>query len=209
MTVPNFVYIRANESAGETALTAARRLKDRVAEGRHLAFLGSAQKDLGLYKAAIERYEPALSIAREIGDRRLEGRVLRNRGVVHMLQHENDDAKRCYAQALQVAREIGDLTLEGNVLHNMGAIYLRLNQFSEAIESYEQALELAREANNRRLEGITLMRKSVALYRDQRRDPTQAIVCAEEALDILEQIEHPEAVGLSWRVAQWRQRPTT
>ena len=46
-----------------------------------------------------------------------------------------------------------------------------------------------------------MMRKSVALYRlaeDQRRDPTQAIVCAEEALDILEQIEHPEAVGLSW-----------
>ena len=94
----------------------------------------------------------------------------------------------------------------------MGAFYLRLNQFPEAIESYEQALELAREANNRRLEGITLMRKSVALYRlaeDQRRVPTQAIVCAEEALDILEQIEHPEAVGLSWRVAQWRQRPTT
>ncbi len=65
---------------GETALGAARQLKDRVAEGGHLGNLGLAYATLGDSHRAIEFYEQQLVIIREIGDRRGEGAALGNLG---------------------------------------------------------------------------------------------------------------------------------
>lgn len=62
----------------EAALAAARRLKDRAAEGMHLGNLGLAYAALGETRRAIEFYEQRLAIAREIGDRRGEGNALFN-----------------------------------------------------------------------------------------------------------------------------------
>ena len=59
----------------ETALGAARRLKDRTVEGVHLGNLGIAYTALGEIRRAIEFHERYFAIAREIGDRRGEGTV--------------------------------------------------------------------------------------------------------------------------------------
>jgi tetratricopeptide (TPR) repeat protein len=53
----------------ETALAAARKLKDKRMEGAHLGNLGIDYAALGETRKAIEYYEQALKIAREIGDR--------------------------------------------------------------------------------------------------------------------------------------------
>ena len=62
----------------EAALDAARKLKDREAEGVHLCNLGLAYAALGEPRKAIESYEQALVIAREIADRRQEATWLHN-----------------------------------------------------------------------------------------------------------------------------------
>ena len=67
----------------ETALTAARRLDRRRAQGCHLGNLGLAYADLGEVRRAIEYYEQALTIARETGDRRGEGGDLGNLGLAY------------------------------------------------------------------------------------------------------------------------------
>ena len=56
----------------EAALSAARILANRAEEGRHLAHLGVAYKELGNPRRGIEHHERALQIFREIGDRRGE-----------------------------------------------------------------------------------------------------------------------------------------
>lgn len=60
----------------EPALVAARSLKQRYNEGRHLNSLGLAYADLDHLSLPIEMYEQSLSIAREIGNQRGEANVL-------------------------------------------------------------------------------------------------------------------------------------
>ncbi|MDQ3255838.1 MAG: hypothetical protein M3R15_18405, partial [Acidobacteriota bacterium] len=56
----------------ESALLAARKLRNRQSEGNRLGNLGNAYRDLGEVRTAIDYCEQALAISREIGDRRGE-----------------------------------------------------------------------------------------------------------------------------------------
>jgi len=166
----------------ETALTAARRLDRRQAEGGHLGNLGLAYADLGEVRRAIEYYEQALTVAREIGDRRGEGADLGNLGLAYADLGEVRRAIEYHEQALSVAREIGDRRGEGNDLGNLGLTYADLGEVRRAIEYYEQALSVAREIGDRRGEGNALGNLGNA-YKDLG-EVRRAIEYYEQALEI-------------------------
>jgi tetratricopeptide (TPR) repeat protein len=147
---------RERISWSETALAAARQLKDRALEGRHLGNLGNAYKDLGETRHAIECYEQALVVLREIDDRTGEGVALSNLGSAYADLNETRRAIELYEQALVIAREIGDRRGEGNALGNLGNAYKDLGETRHAIECYEQCLAVAREIGDRRNEGTAL-----------------------------------------------------
>jgi tetratricopeptide (TPR) repeat protein len=140
----------------EAALTAARRLKDRGAEGAHLGNLGLAYSSQCEYGRAAGYYEKALALAREIGDRWGEGATLGNLGVVCSSQGEYRRAIDYHEQHLATAREIGDRRGEGTALGNLGLVYHRLGKFGRAIEYHEQHLVIARDIGDRRGEGRAL-----------------------------------------------------
>jgi len=140
----------------DAALTAARQLKNRAAEGRHLGSLGLAYDFLGEYRRAIEYYEQHLAIAREIGDRRGEGQDLGNLGSAYYSLGEYRRAIEFYEQRLTIAREIGDRRGEGAALGNLGIAFQSLGEYRRAIEYYEQHLAIAREIGDRRGEGNAL-----------------------------------------------------
>lgn len=225
----------------ESALAAARRLKNRTFEGMHLSSLGTAYMDLGESRHAIEFYERALAIAREIDDRRGESVVLGNLGIAYAVLgeihralglHEQalaidreigdrrgegqslgnlgiayavlGDMKRAvvfYEQALVICREIGARHSEGLILGNLGSAYGALGETRRAIEFYEQRIAIAREIGDRRSEGTGLWNMSLALDRIGKRD--EGIAYAEAALEILEQIEHPEVAKARKKLAEW------
>jgi len=140
----------------ETALRAARFLKNKNMEGTHLGNLGIVYKNLGEMRRAIEFYEQDLAIAREIGNRRGEGDSLGNLGNAYAVLGETRRAIEFYEQNLAIAREIGDRRGEGNSLGNLGIAYKNLGETRRAIEFYEQDLAIAREIGNRRGEGNAL-----------------------------------------------------
>ena len=140
----------------ETALTAARRLDRRQAEGWHLGNLGAAYYLLGEVRRAIEYHEQALAVFREIGDRRGEGAVLGNLGLAYADLGEVRRAIEYHEQALEIDREIGDRRTEGNRLGNLGLAYANLGDAWRAIEYHEQALVIAREIGDREGEGNQL-----------------------------------------------------
>jgi len=107
----------------ETALTAARRLDRRQAEGSHLGNLGLAYAALGEVRRAIEYHEQALTVAREIGDRRGEGAILGSLGIAYYALGEVRQAIEYYEQALTIAREIGDRHNEAIHCWNLGLLY--------------------------------------------------------------------------------------
>ncbi len=128
----------------QTALDAARRLKDKQAEGVHLGNLGLAYAALGDARKAIEFYERALIIDREIGDRHGEGAALGNLGVAYKNLGDPRKAIEFYEQHLSLAREIGDRHGEGNALGNLGNAYKGLDEMDKVRNFWQSALEIFR-----------------------------------------------------------------
>lgn len=92
----------------EAGLAAARRLKNRAAEGAHVGNLGLAYAALGEVRRAVELYEQQLTIARDIGDRRGEGTALWNMSLAF---HELGERAKAIARAeasLRIREEIED-----------------------------------------------------------------------------------------------------
>jgi tetratricopeptide (TPR) repeat protein len=149
----------------EAAVAAARRLKDRAGEGRHVGNLGGAYRDLGQAERAIEHHEQALAIQREIcaasaersaewrAARRGEGACLGNLGTAYAVLGQIERAIEHLRQALVIDREIGYRRGEGIRLGNLGGAYHDLGQVERAIEQYEQALAITREIGDRAGEG--------------------------------------------------------
>ncbi|HUS45179.1 MAG TPA: tetratricopeptide repeat protein [Phycisphaerae bacterium] len=189
----------------ESALAAARSLKDRAAEGRHLGNMGNAYTDLGETRRAIEHYEKHLEIAREIGDRRGEGADLGNLGNAYAVLGETCRAIEYYEKQLAITREIGDRHGKGNALGNLGIAYSGLGETRRAIEHYEKHLEIAREIGDRRGEGSTLY--NMANEYAKMGDCKKAIPMAEGALAIFEQIEDPHAGQVRRQLAEWKKKP--
>src|ERR1051325_2681447 len=129
----------------EIALAAARRLRDREAEGATLGNLGLAYADLGETRHAIQFYEQRIIIAREIGDRRGAGAVLTNLGLAYADLDETRRAIQFYEQALPIFREISDRRGEGATLGNLGLAYAALGETHRAIRFYEQQLTIVRQ----------------------------------------------------------------
>ncbi len=185
----------------EAALAAARRVKNRAAEGVHVGNLGNAYADLGETRRAIEFYAQCLVIHREACDRRGEGQDLGNLGFAYRQLGETRRAIEFYENQLVITREIGDRRDEGAVLGNLGVAYRQLGETRRAIEFYEQQLAITREIGDRRGEGNALWNMGLAL--DKLGERAQAIAHAQAALKIFEQIEGPEADKVRKKLAEW------
>jgi len=186
----------------ESALAAARRMKDRAAEGRHLGNLGNPYVSLGETRRAIEYYENSLAIARELGNRQCEGEALGSLGGAYYSSGDYRRAIEYHEQRLIIAQEIGHRRGEGNALGNLGGAYYSSGDYRRAIEYYEQSLAVKRSIGDRRGEGNSLFNTSLAL--DGLGDRKKAIEHAEAALKIYEQIEDPNAAKVRKKLEIWR-----
>jgi len=166
----------------ETALTSAKRLKDRPAEGAHRNSLGLAYMNLGEARKAIKFFEQALAISHEIGDRRNEGAIQGNLGVVYRNLGDARKAIKFFEQALAISREIGDQRSEGATLCSLGSAYADLGENHKAVEFYEQALFIDQEIGDRRGEGADLGNIGIAYY--NLGEPHKAIAFFEQVLVI-------------------------
>jgi tetratricopeptide (TPR) repeat protein len=133
----------------EDALTAARQLKHREAEGVHLGNLGIAYAVLGETRKALECHEQSAKVAHDIGNKRGEGAALGNLGNAYADLGEMRKSIDFYEQVLAIMREIGDQRGEGTTLGNLGTDYYNLGETQKAIEFYEQRLIIAREIGDR------------------------------------------------------------
>jgi tetratricopeptide (TPR) repeat protein len=181
------MHTRERISWLETALAAARKLKDKRMEGVHLGNLGNAYSDQGETRKAIEYQEQALDIAREFGDRRGEGNRLGSLGNRYAELGDTRKAIEYQEQALDIAREIGDRRGEGNTLGNLGSSYADLGETRKAIEYQEKALDIAHGIGDRKGEGIQLGKLGIR-YADLG-ETRKAIEYYEQALMIAREIE--------------------
>lgn len=184
------------------ALAAAKRLKDRLAEGRHLGNRGLAHHDMGEYRQAIEFYEEFLAITREIGDRHYEGLMLGNLGDAWGCLGEYRRAIQFLEEALKIDREIGNRRYEGTALEALGNAYVSLGKHRRAIECHEKSLAIARDTGDRFREGAALYSMARALWKTGKRPA--AVACAEAALRIKEVMDDRWSDDVRRMLARWR-----
>jgi tetratricopeptide (TPR) repeat protein len=170
----------------EKALSIARKIGDRRAEGVWLGYLGQSHRSLGDVSCAIELHEEALVIARQVGDRRSEGVWLGNLGRFYRLLGQIERAVKFCKEALVIAQQIGDRRSEGIWFGHLGFAHHALGESEQAIKFHEKALSIAREIDHRLGEQTQLAYVGLAHY--VRGQLEQAIESYEEALIIAGEI---------------------
>ncbi|MBD3238008.1 MAG: tetratricopeptide repeat protein [Candidatus Eisenbacteria bacterium] len=137
----------------EQALTIARGLGERAAEGRWLGNLGLTHGYRGDRVRAIELLTEALEIAREIGDRRHEGRWLGNLTEHRLTAGSIDPARGIedYRRALAISRAIDDRRFVMNWAHNLGFLFVAQSDLESARAEFEVAQQAAERIGARRM----------------------------------------------------------
>jgi len=170
------------------AVSAARRQRDAVEEGRALHNIGTIYQRLGRYQDAVEQLEAALAALHGAGKRGLEAVAGSDLGLVLLLLGRYDDAMRRLDQALVLFQRLGDPTGQGQVLNNMGLALVRQGSLGESLDFMQQSLVLFRVTNDRPRQGYALNDIGVVFRRLGRRVEAleqhgEALLVAREAGD--------------------------
>jgi DNA-binding SARP family transcriptional activator/tetratricopeptide (TPR) repeat protein len=139
-----------------------------------------AQRALGLYRAA--------------GDRRGQANALNAVGWYQALLGEYADALASCRQALTLLRELNDRDGEAATWDSLGYIHNQLSQYADALDCYGHALSAYRDLADRYEEADTLTH--LGDTHDAAGQPERARTAWQQALDILTELDHPDAAAL-------------
>ncbi|GIJ48791.1 hypothetical protein Val02_56770 [Virgisporangium aliadipatigenens] len=168
------------------ACDAARRIGDPVGYAHALTNLATAQRQLGGFDPAIERYGEALTLFRQAGDLAGQARVLGLLGLIEERRGAYQAATEHYRLALEMFERAGDSLGEANALNSLGMVQARLGRHTQAVALYRQALEIYRQIGDRVGEANALNvlgEVSVHLGR-----PEQAVDYLRQALTLSRQV---------------------
>jgi CHAT domain-containing protein/Tfp pilus assembly protein PilF len=138
------------------ALDLARRLKDRVGEGRALLGRGACRHELSQNKEALSDLEDAASITAGAGDTIGQIEVLDETGSVLSDLGQNTKAESVLKEALALAEQEGYRKGLASALNNLGEVCWSVGQNDRALEYFARALPIERELDDLGDEASTL-----------------------------------------------------
>jgi tetratricopeptide (TPR) repeat protein/transcriptional regulator with XRE-family HTH domain len=136
-----------------TALSAATRLGDMVAQAVCSRLLAAAYSDLRDYGESARLFTASLTLYRRLGNRLGEAKVQHNLAALAEGQGRYADVLRHAEEALRLYQAIGDKASEAGALNNVGWTYGLLGDYEQARTFCRQALALCREVGHHWLEG--------------------------------------------------------
>ncbi|MFC1806512.1 tetratricopeptide repeat protein [Planctomycetota bacterium] len=175
----------------EQALAAFRELGDRASECQVLCQIGETLARLGRTASAVDAAEGALAIARDIGDKARQCHALSTLAQASCQSRDTRRAMEYCRLQLSLAQEIGDKDQEADALCGIGIIHSHLGDPYRAIEHYQLAANLHSEAGDLANKGNDL--KNMAEEMDRLGLHDDATRCLQEALQALDQAQHPRA----------------
>jgi len=158
--------------------------------------MGSYQKEIGQYEAAMASLRRANSMDRELGNRRREANSLNNLGGIFLETGYLDSALVYYERASQIHASLQDLPGLSYNLHSTGTVYRKLGDYAKAESYFLQSQEVQKQVGEKRSMGETLVELGL-LYKETNRVPL-AGVSLEKALRLGQEINSP---GLIERAA--------
>jgi tetratricopeptide (TPR) repeat protein len=166
-------------------------LGDRTGQARTHLNIAAMLERLGDHEAQLVQTQRALDLFVAAGDRSGEANALNAVGWTYAQLREPLQTLTYARRALAVQEEIGDVNGAAATLDTLGYAQHELGDDRAAVDSYRRALDLVRATGTRSHEPLVLMHLGDAhLAAGDRPAARRALV---QALEILQEIDHPDA----------------
>ena len=186
---------RVYVASQETALRAAQRLGDPLAQAHSHYLLGHALATTDDYESADPNVRRALDLFRELGDRASEAVVLNGLSAMLEKQERYPEALAVALDALRMLKAAGHWWTQGNLENGVGWLYAHLGQYDQALNHCQRSLGLHRESGNRGGTADTL--DSMGFIYRSMGDFNQAKAYYRQAIDGYREIGAPFGQGNS------------
>jgi tetratricopeptide (TPR) repeat protein len=153
----------------------------------------------GQYAEALTYATQALSLFRSIGDKTGEAELRNAAGWYHALLGDYEQARELCRQALALNADCGSDHLEGDILNNLGYAEYHAGDLDEAAACCERAQSIFRTVGDRWGEADALT--NLGAVRRAADEPIQAREAWRQALDILDDFQHPDAAKVRAKLA--------
>jgi DNA-binding SARP family transcriptional activator len=173
------------------ALELFRELNDESGQGRARLGTGSALGRLGRYREALAHCEQGLELYRAAGDRAWQAIAFNNIGWCHAQLRQYQHALSHCEQALALHGELGDVLGAATAHDSIGYIQHHLGRYPEAAAAFHKAIAIFRKLDDQLNQADILTHLGDTYLAD--RKPRQALETWREALDILDDLNHPDA----------------
>ncbi len=182
-----------------SSLALYQRLGNRLGEAKTQQGLGVLAEREGRYADALGHGEEALRLFQAIGDKAAEAVALNNVGFSYGLLGDYQQASAFCRRSLTLCAEAGYQWVEGNAWDSLGYIERRQGNLAAAATCYEHALSLYREAGDRFCAAVALIH--LGDIDEMAGEPTQGRDAWQQALAILDDIQHPAADSVRAKLA--------
>jgi tetratricopeptide (TPR) repeat protein len=197
------VYVRLGRNAeARTELRSALRLFEQLGDiarqARTHGDLAYAAERQGRNAEALRHAEAALEFLHRAGDAAGQARALNGVGRYSALQGDHQRALACCRQALNLQRKLGDRYGEVDTWDSLGYSYYHLGDHTQSADCYQHAIDLFGEVGDRYNQARTLIRFGEVQHANG--DTGTGHRTWQDALQILEQLAHPDAEELRARL---------
>jgi hypothetical protein len=163
-------------------------LDDRAGQARVHQSLGMLAESQGRVADLLSHSEHALRLYQATGNRAGEATVLNNVGYARALLGDYQQARVICQKARSLHAELGLRYAEAHAWDSLGYIEQHLGNLAEATACYQRAVSIFREFGYRYLEATILTHLGDACGEEQLARRTW-----QQALDILDELDHPDA----------------
>jgi DNA-binding SARP family transcriptional activator len=174
----------------QTALDAARRLGDLVAQAHAYHFIGRAHISLGAAGKAVTQLTASLELARQLGADAIEARAHATLAIAYIQQDRFRDALSHAWQSGRLARACGHRFGEAHSLNSIGWCHAQLGNYQLTLSCCQRALAMYRELGDQRGEAAAL--DSLGYAHHRLGNHAAAITCYTEAIDLLGDTGDPD-----------------
>jgi tetratricopeptide (TPR) repeat protein len=164
---------------------------DKIGQGRTHLNVAEVYERQGRHADALHASSEALELFRTTGYRPGEAFALNAVGWYHGLLGDHEQAISSCELALELLEEAGDGHGQAATWDSLGYAYHHLGRHDQAVAAYRRAIELWRELADRYNEACTFDRLGDAY--NAVHDAGSARRCWEDASEMLDRLEHPDA----------------
>ncbi|MEU1605891.1 ATP-binding protein [Micromonospora matsumotoense] len=173
-------------------------LGDRVGGGRTELNLGILAERQGDHRRALDHAQRAHRLFEAAGHAQGLANALNNIGWYHIQLGDYPRALDYCGQALVRQQQTGNRYWEAHAWDSLGFAHHHLGRHRDALDCFRQALALWRETGERYYESVTLMH--VGESHQAGAEPDAARAAWGQALDVLDQLGHPDAALVRGRL---------